>query len=138
METVELAGSLVATAWTVFIEETEKMVRVIKDNAEMMAATTLEKLNALYTEKKTNRKQYQEEYGRIAIELHRLQEAVVKTRQEYDRCLENYIHSKAKLEQASANNSAQPKRLEEARERYQVLLLYDKLSLTLFEKMISF
>jgi hypothetical protein len=59
MESVELSGSLVATSWTVFIEETEKVVRFVKENADFLAVTTLEKLNALYAEKKANRKQYQ-------------------------------------------------------------------------------
>ena len=82
MESVpELAGSMVARAWTVFVEESEKVVRHVKEGAEHMAASTLEKLNALYAEKKANRKQYHEEYARVAAELSRLQDAVAKTRQ---------------------------------------------------------
>ena len=44
----ELVGSMVGKAWTVFIEESEKIVKLIKENAENMAANTMEKLNSLY------------------------------------------------------------------------------------------
>ena len=130
MESVpELAGSTVAKAWTVFVEESEKVVRHVKDGAEHLAAATMERLATLHAEKKANRKQYHEEYARVAAELGRLQDAVAKTRQDYDRCLENFLAAKAKLEQlqqqhASANGTAgtaaaQPsRRLDEARERY--------------------
>ena len=57
------------------------MVRHVKEGAEHMAATTMEKLNALHAEKKANRKQYHEEYARVSVELNRLQDAVAKTRQ---------------------------------------------------------
>ena len=53
---------------------------------------------------------------------------MAKTRQDYDRCLENYLTAKSKLEQlqqhsngaAGGGGAAQPssRRLEEARERY--------------------
>ena len=46
--TSELVGSMVGKAWTVFIEENEKIVKMIKDNAEGMATNTMEKLNSLY------------------------------------------------------------------------------------------
>ena len=125
MESVpELSGSMVARAWTVFVEESEKVVRHVKDGAEHMAATTMEKLNALHAEKKANRKQYHDEYARVAAELSRLQDAVAKTRQDYDRCLENFLAAKAKLEQQQQHSSgaagvvAHPRRLDEARERY--------------------
>ena len=76
MESVpELAGSTVARAWTLFVEESEKVVRHVKEGAEQMAAATMERLGALYAEKKANRKQYHEEYARVAAELGRLQEA---------------------------------------------------------------
>ena len=48
MDSVELNGSHVAKAWTVFIDETEKMVKLIKENAEFLANNTIDKINALY------------------------------------------------------------------------------------------
>jgi hypothetical protein len=48
MDGIELNGSHVATCWTVFIDETEKLVKYTKENAESLAAHTLEKINALY------------------------------------------------------------------------------------------
>ena len=41
----------------------------------------------------------QEEYLRIWNELHRLQEQVHKTRNDYERCLDSYAVSKAKYEE---------------------------------------
>ncbi len=49
MDSVELNGSHVAKCWTVFIDETEKLVKYTKENAEFLAANTLEKINALYS-----------------------------------------------------------------------------------------
>ena len=48
MDRVELNGSHVAKAWTVFIDETDKMVKYIKENAEFLASNTIDKINALY------------------------------------------------------------------------------------------
>lgn len=86
-------------AWSVFIDETEKMSKLVKENAEYLAQETTDKLNTLYTEKKANRKHVQEEYLRIWNELHRLQEQVHKTRNDYERCLDSYAVSKAKYEE---------------------------------------
>jgi len=47
MDSVELNGSHVARAWTVFIDETEKMVKYIKENAEFLANNTIDKINSL-------------------------------------------------------------------------------------------
>ena len=49
MDSVELCGSLVAKAWSVFIEETEKMAKLIKENTEHLANFTMDKLNSLYS-----------------------------------------------------------------------------------------
>merc|ERR1719495_909018 len=64
MDKVELAGSLVAQCWSTFIDESEKIVKVVKENADYLASTTLDKLNSLFTEKRANRKCYQEEHSR--------------------------------------------------------------------------
>ena len=48
MDSVELNGSHVARSWTVFIDETEKMVKYIKENADFLASNTIDKINALY------------------------------------------------------------------------------------------
>ena len=66
--------------------------------AESLATTTLEKLNNLYLEKKTNRKQHQEEYARNQAELNRLQESVHRLRNDYERCIDGYVVAKAKYE----------------------------------------
>ena len=42
-------GSHVAKSWSVFVEETDKMSKSVKESADNMATTILEKLNNLYT-----------------------------------------------------------------------------------------
>ena len=71
------------------MEETEKMSKTVKESADNLANGILEKLNNLYVEKKSNRKQHQEEYGRNQAELNRLQESVHRLRNDYERCTEN-------------------------------------------------
>ena len=36
-------------AWSVFIDETERMSKLVKENAEFLATETTDKLNTLYT-----------------------------------------------------------------------------------------
>ena len=36
-------------AWAVFIDETERMSRLIKESAETLATSTMEKLTSLYS-----------------------------------------------------------------------------------------
>ena len=69
-------------------------------------------------EKKANRKQHQEEYSRICLELNRLQDQVHRTRNDYERCLDAYAVSKAKYEEQYTKGKL-GKRLEDCRERYQ-------------------
>ena len=58
MDKIELAGSLVARCWSSFIDESEKIVKMVKENADFLATTTLDLLNNLTTEKRNNRKEY--------------------------------------------------------------------------------
>ena len=44
----KLSGSLVAKAWTTFVEESERIVKYVKENAEYLANHTTERLNNLY------------------------------------------------------------------------------------------
>ncbi len=73
MDKVELAGSLVAQSWSTFIDESEKIIKLMKDNAEFLATTTLETLASLMAEKRNNRKSYYEEHTRICNDLNKLQ-----------------------------------------------------------------
>ena len=77
MDKVELAGSLVAQCWSTFVDESEKVVRIVKENADHLASTTLETLATLFVEKRTNRKSYYEEHARICSDLHKLQVLVL-------------------------------------------------------------
>jgi len=115
MDKVELAGSLVAKCWSSFVDESEKIVKMVKENADFLATTTLDMLNNLFTEKRNNRKFYHEEHGRICLELQRLQDNVGRTRADYERCVENYNSSKAKYDDQKSKGS---KRIDEFKDRY--------------------
>lgn len=61
----ELSGSLISASWRCMLEEIDNTSRLIKQNADMLESKTLERLNALQTEKRKARKQYQEEHNKI-------------------------------------------------------------------------
>ena len=115
MDKVELAGSLVARCWSSFVDESEKIVKMVKENADFLATTTLDMLNNLTTEKRTNRKFYHEEHGRICQELQRLQDNVTRLRGDYERCVESYNSARNKYEDQRNKGS---KRIEEFKDRY--------------------
>ena len=115
MDKVELAGSLVAKCWSTFVDESEKILKMVKDNADFLASTTLDMLNNLYTEKRNNRKFYHEEHGRICQELQRLQDNVARLRGDYERCVDNYNSCKAKYDDQKLKGT---KRIEEFKDRY--------------------
>jgi len=115
MDKVELAGSLVAQCWSTFIDESEKIVKIMKENADYLATSTLDLLNNLFVDKRGNRKTYHEEHARICAELNKLQDAVVRARAEYERCIDVYGGTKAKLDEQKSKGS---KRIEEFKDRY--------------------
>ncbi len=45
---LEQTGSNVAKAWASFVDENERIAKCVKDSAELLAGSTLEKLNELY------------------------------------------------------------------------------------------
>ncbi|GFS82552.1 tyrosine-protein kinase Fer [Nephila pilipes] len=113
----ELKGSMVARAWSVIAEETEAMSRLVKQNADYLASHTIDEMNALISEKRALRKLYTDEHNRIHGELLRLQDAVNKTRNLYEKTLELWRVSKAKYEDQYVKGKG-GKKLEEAKERY--------------------
>ena len=127
----QMAGSLVAQCWSTFIDESEKIVKIVKDNADFLASNTLEILNNLFLEKRNNRKTYHEEQSRVCGELHKLQEGVAKTRAEYEKCLESHASSKVRTVRINPKThmsfqtryeeqkSKGSKRVEEFKDRYQ-------------------
>jgi len=115
MDKVEMAGSLVAQCWSTFVDESEKIVKIIKENADFLASNTLEILNNLFVEKRNNRKTYHEEHARVCGELNKLQDAVAKTKAEYERCLDNHLSTKGKYEEQKNKGS---KRVDEFKDRY--------------------
>ena len=121
MDKVELAGSLVAKCWSTFVDESEKILKMVKDNADFLASTTLDMLNNLYTEKRNNRKFYHEEHGRICQELQRLQDNVARLRGDYERCIDNYNSCKTKYDDQKLKGT---KRIDEFKDRYLKVWMY--------------
>lgn len=115
MDKVEMAGSLVAQCWSTFIDESEKIVKIMKENADFLATGTLDLLNNLFLDKRTNRKTYHEEHARICAELNKLQDLVSRTRAEYERCIEIHANTKTKFDEQKSKGS---KRIDEFKDRY--------------------
>ncbi|KAL3224630.1 hypothetical protein MRX96_026428 [Rhipicephalus microplus] len=113
----ELAGSLVAKAWNSVIDTTETIGRLVKQNADLVATHTLDKLSCLILEKRALRKVYQEEHQRIHGELTRLRDAVLRSTSEYEKCIENAAAAKEKYEDQFMKGRGN-KKVEEAKERY--------------------
>ncbi|XP_071747461.1 LOW QUALITY PROTEIN: tyrosine-protein kinase Fer-like [Lepeophtheirus salmonis] len=112
-------GSLTYNAWSAFVSETEKLVRHIKENADYLATSTIDKVNVLVNEKKTNRKYHADEHGRILSELQRLQESVEKTRSEYEKGLESYQIIKNKYNDLLVvKGKSSSKRLDEIKDKF--------------------
>ena len=61
------------------IDETESLSRLIRANAETLATTVIDKLNALSTEKRASRKIYQDEQSRMALEISRVSRQLSST-----------------------------------------------------------
>jgi len=112
MDNVEMAGSLIDQCWSSFVDESDKIVRLIKENSDYLASTTFEKLNNLLNEKRANRKTYQDEHARICIELSKLQENVNRTKAEYERTLEQYTVAKLRYETEQKSKDKGSKRLD--------------------------
>ncbi|XP_043221676.1 tyrosine-protein kinase Fer-like isoform X2 [Amphibalanus amphitrite] len=113
----DMAGSLIAQAWSTMMDETESLSRLMRANAETLATTVIDKLNALATEKRASRKIYQDEQARMALEITRYQESVSKLKAEYEKNLEVYKIAKARYEDQYVKGKA-GRKLEEVKERY--------------------
>ncbi|EEC09615.1 tyrosine protein kinase, putative, partial [Ixodes scapularis] len=104
-------------AWNTIIDTTETVGRLVKQNADLIATHTLDKLSCLILEKRALRKIYLEEHQRIHGELARLRDAVLKSTSEYEKCIENATAAKEKYEDQFMKGRGNRK-VEEAKERY--------------------
>ncbi|XP_037077115.1 tyrosine-protein kinase Fer-like [Pollicipes pollicipes] len=113
----DMAGSLIAQAWSTMMDETESLSRLIRANAETLATGVIDKLNVLTTEKRASRKIYQDEQSRMAFEISRYQENVSKLKAEYEKNLEIYKIAKARYEDQFVKGKA-GRKLDEVKDRY--------------------
>lgn len=61
----DMKESNVLKAWKILMEELENLGKLFKSNADVVEKETLDKLNAIYNEKRKARKHYQDEYNRL-------------------------------------------------------------------------
>lgn len=61
----DFTGSLIASAWRTMLDEFEATGKLIKQNTDLLETKGLEKITAMFTEKRKSRKLFQEEYNKI-------------------------------------------------------------------------
>ncbi|XP_045603850.1 tyrosine-protein kinase Fer isoform X5 [Procambarus clarkii] len=105
-------------AWRIMVEGLDEWSSIMRQNADTLVLDTVEKLAALITEKRASRKVYYEEHQRITNEVTRLQEAVGKSKNNYEQALEFYKTSKTKYEDQFLKGKP-GRKLDELKERYQ-------------------
>ncbi|XP_069969888.1 tyrosine-protein kinase Fer isoform X3 [Penaeus vannamei] len=105
-------------AWHIMVEGLDEWSNIMRQNADTLVIDTVEKLAALITEKRASRKVYHEEHQRITNEVSRLQEAVNKSKNNYEQALEHYKSSKTKYEDQYLKGKP-GRKLDELKERYQ-------------------
>ncbi|XP_068219598.1 tyrosine-protein kinase Fer isoform X5 [Palaemon carinicauda] len=105
-------------AWRMMVDGVEEWSNIMRQNADTLVIDTVEKLAALITEKRASRKVYYEEHQRITNEVSRLQEAVLKSKNNYEQALELYKSSKSKYEDQFLKGKP-GRKLDELKERYQ-------------------
>ncbi|XP_075230852.1 tyrosine-protein kinase Fer isoform X4 [Lycorma delicatula] len=115
----ELAGSLVAQAWKGMMEELENAGKLVKSNADLVEKETLDRLNALCTEKRKARKQYQEEHNRISQQFNTLTEEVIRKKSDYQKHLEFYRLMRSRFEEHYIKSGRGGRKLDDVRDKYQ-------------------
>ncbi|KAK7078536.1 hypothetical protein SK128_006415 [Halocaridina rubra] len=100
------------------VDGIEEWSNIMRQNADTLVIDTVEKLASLITEKRASRKVYYEEHQRITNEVSRLQEAVLKSKNNYEQALELFKSSKTKYEDQYLKGKP-GRKLDELKERYQ-------------------
>ncbi|XP_022701492.1 tyrosine-protein kinase Fer-like isoform X3 [Varroa jacobsoni] len=117
----ELRGSLIKKAWDTIVETTETIGRIVRQNADFLAANTLESITNLILEKKALRKVYMEEHHRIHAELTRLREDVFRIKTEYERSVEAANDARIKYDEVVSRADSGPtkqRKVDDLRDRY--------------------
>ncbi|XP_033105749.1 tyrosine-protein kinase Fer-like isoform X2 [Anneissia japonica] len=109
-------NSVLVTAWTTFIKESEKTQKLIRQNAETMNSNLIEKLSALIREKNDAKRQYMQERHRIDSEFVKAKEDVKENLAKYHRLARETKDSKLKYEEAIPK--AKPRDLEKSKDKY--------------------
>ncbi|XP_033726294.1 tyrosine-protein kinase Fer-like [Pecten maximus] len=91
------AHSSVFKGWDTIVRQTDRFVKLLKQNVEEMSSKTMEKLTNLIIEKKATRRQYQEERSKLDLEFTKVQEDVNKYKQEYGKCLQRVSQDQSKF-----------------------------------------
>lgn len=118
----ELSGSLLSQAVFTAMENSEAMASLLKQQADYLSNTTLERLNTILKDKQASKKYYLDEYNRLAAESQALQESVHRAKAEYEKSVDGYKVALSKYEELILNpkNKGTSKKSEElTKEKFQ-------------------
>ncbi|XP_069102517.1 tyrosine-protein kinase Fer-like isoform X2 [Argopecten irradians] len=100
------AHSSVFKGWDTIVRQTDRFVKLLKQNVEEMSSKTMEKLTDLINEKKATRRLYQEERSKLDQEFSKVQEDVNKCKQEYGKCLQRVNQDRSKFNDVKAKGKS--------------------------------
>lgn len=103
--------------WASVAKETETLSRLVRDSADQLCSSTLEKLLHVISEKKTVRKLYADERSRMENELSRLHDEANRLSSEYEKSLAKLRLNRSKYEESWKGVRANAKQ-DEAKAKY--------------------
>ncbi|OWF41351.1 tyrosine-protein kinase Fer-like isoform X2 [Mizuhopecten yessoensis] len=112
------AHSSVFKGWDTIVRQTDRFVKLLKQNVEEMSSKMMEKLTDLINEKKASRRHYQEERSKLDLEFSKVQEDVNKYKQEYSKCLQRVSQDQSKFKDLQAKGKTGAK-LEDVKKKLQ-------------------
>ncbi|XP_060083276.1 tyrosine-protein kinase Fer-like [Ylistrum balloti] len=104
--------------WDTIVRQTDRFVKLLRQNVEEMSSKTMEKLTDLINEKKASRRLYQEERSKLDQEFSKVQEDVNKYKQEYGKCLQRVSQDQSKFNDVKAKGKSGAK-LEDVKKKLQ-------------------
>ncbi|KAK3595439.1 hypothetical protein CHS0354_003434 [Potamilus streckersoni] len=105
-------------AWETIVCETEKLAQLFQRKVDQLVASTLDKLTTLISEKRSERKSFEDERNRLEKEFSRVKDDVHNCKQEYTKSLERVRISKVKFEEIYTKGKSGGK-LDDAKKKYQ-------------------
>ncbi|XP_062566100.1 tyrosine-protein kinase Fer-like [Saccostrea cucullata] len=105
-------------AWDVVLQQTDKLLQYIKQNAQKMESETLTHLTDLISRKKDAKKYYIDERSRLEKDFNKVQDEVQKNKQEYGHCVMRVTADEAKYNDIKSKGGKSSK-VEDSKVKYQ-------------------